>query len=72
MAVATAIYAVYAGRQWSAINKQLPELHTSAEATKSAAETAAAQLEFAERPWVDAKSRSMGLCPSTSMELISP
>jgi hypothetical protein len=59
MAVATAIYAVYAGRQWSAINKQLPELRTSAEAARDAARAADAsakiaqqQLEMSERPWV--------------------
>lgn len=39
MAVATSIYAIYAGRQWKAMNDQLPELQKSAQAAKVAAET---------------------------------
>ena len=47
-------YTKYAKRQWRVMRDQLPELHTSAEAAKSSADTAASQLELAERPWVDA------------------
>jgi hypothetical protein len=42
--------------QLGEIIKQYPELHTSAEAAKSAADTAARQLELTERPWVFVKS----------------
>jgi hypothetical protein len=54
MAVAAALYTHYARKQLKAINDQFPELHTSAEAAKKSADTAARQLELAERPWVSA------------------
>ena len=55
MAVATAIYAVYAGRQWKAIKDQLPELHAAAEAAKDSAKATGKQLEMSERPWMKAE-----------------
>lgn len=54
IAILTGIYVHYSRAQWKVMRDQLPELHTSAEAAESAANTAAAQLEFAERPWIDA------------------
>jgi hypothetical protein len=53
MAAATTIYAVYAGRQWKAINDQLPELHISAGAAKSAADTAKQTLVIDKRTWIE-------------------
>lgn len=48
MAVATAIYAIYAARQWRAINDQLPELRKSAEAAKTAAKAASRNARTAD------------------------
>jgi len=52
MATATAIYAFYAGRQWKAINDQLPELHVAAVAAKDAAQIADKSFKTDARPYV--------------------
>jgi hypothetical protein len=58
IALATVLYTHYSRRQLKAINDQLPELHSSAEAAKSAAETAkrtlgdsAKEFRIEERPY---------------------
>jgi hypothetical protein len=45
-------YTYYARKTFKEIGKQTPEILKSANAAKSAADTAASQLELAERPWV--------------------
>jgi hypothetical protein len=49
MAVATAIYAFYAGRQWKAINDQLPELQKAASAADTNATIAKNSFEMERR-----------------------
>jgi hypothetical protein len=66
IAVATVIYAIIAGFQLSAINRQLPAIQESANAAKRAAKTASESLDASrlnERPW---------LAPSESGTVYNP
>jgi hypothetical protein len=54
IAILTGVYVHYSRAQWRVMRDQLPELHTSAEAAKRAADTAGRELELSERPWVSA------------------
>lgn len=58
--LAAIAYAAFAGVTYWQIARQYPKLEESADAAKSAADTAASQLELAERPWVDASIRLDG------------
>lgn len=55
IAISSVVYTKYAKRQWKVMREQLPELQKAADAAKSAANTAASQLELTERPWVSIK-----------------
>jgi hypothetical protein len=52
IAISTTCYTKYAKRQWRVMRDQLPELHTSAEAAKSAADIDRIALESVQRPFV--------------------
>jgi hypothetical protein len=46
------VYTKYAKRQWRVMRDQLPELHTSAQAAKDAADTSRDALVRSSRPWI--------------------
>jgi hypothetical protein len=52
MAFVTAMYTLYARRQWKAISDEIPEVRKSADAAKSAADTAREALHVSERAYI--------------------
>lgn len=56
IAISTVFYTIYARKQWHAISKQIPALQASANATKSAADSAIASI----RPWIKTGVRLTG------------
>src|ERR1039457_3490226 len=60
IAVLTGVYVHYSRAQWKVMRDQLPLLKQSADAAKTAADTATRELEFSQRPWITVKVRFAG------------